>query len=209
MAKKSKDDLLEGLEKGTPEHAASLDDFELEARLGPQRVLFCHHYVRTNNQTHAALAAKYSENNAGQCGSRLYKNVYVRELVKRKQANIEKEIGVSPIMLAEKLKSIATADVGDFNTDWDKRKNWKDVDPVKLHAISEIYSTTKTFTDEEGEQVITTDVKIKLKDSQKATTELMEFLGYKKEKKDEEDPIDYSKVPSEELAILAKYGLIK
>lgn len=206
---KKQDDLLEGIEDGTPEYAASLDDYDLEILLGPQRVMFCHHYVRMNNQTHAAKAAGYSETYAFQQGSRLYKNVYVRELVRRKQSDIAKEIGVSPIMLAEKLKSIATASMNDFNTDWDKRKEWKDVDVDKIHAIQEIFTTTKTYVTEQGIET-TTDTKIKLKDSMKANAELMEFLGYKKEKKENEGPeIDFDNIPAEELRILAKHGLIK
>lgn len=205
---KKQDDLLEGIEEGTQEHAASLEDYELELLLGPQRVMFCHHYVRMNNQTHAAKAAGYGEKRATQQGCRLYRNVYVRELVRRKQSDIAKEIGVSPIMLAEKLKNIATASMNDFNTDWDKRKEWKDVDVDKIHAISELYTSTKTYIDDEGVEHKTTDVKIKLKDSMKANTELMEFLGYKKEVKEEEkEEADLSKMTPEELAVFAKYGI--
>lgn len=191
------------------EEIPNLTDQELFEKIDNQKhEEFAYHYVRTNNQAHAAIAAGYTKENARNTGYLIMRNSYVRELVRRKKADIAKEIGVTPIMLAQGLKNIATASINDFNTDWDKRKAWKDVDVEKLHAVSELFTTTKTYTDDEGNIETTTDVKLKLKDSQKATEQLREMLGWKEEKKEEKKELDYDNIPPEELAILAKHGLL-
>jgi len=196
----------------TPEEISeipNLDDYELLQKINnPKYEKFATYYVRCNSQGEAARLAGYAEISSRNQGYEIMKNPYVRELVRRKQADIAKEIGVTEISLAEKLKHIAMASIDDFNEDWNTRKDWNDIEVGKFHAIQEIHSSTKTYTNEEGDTETTVETKIKLKDSMKANEQLRELLGYKKNKEEdkEKEPLDTSNIPPEELAILAKWA---
>lgn len=193
------------------EEIAKLRDDEIEEHLGQQRAQFVEVFVRTGNAKMSALAAGYSKTCAAKQGYLLTINGYCKELIKRKNNDIAKEIGISKTMLAEKYKNIAMSNIGDFHEDWHKRKEWKDISPDKLHAVKEIYNTTKEYIDESGEVVKTVDTKIKLEDQLKAGKQLEDLLGWnvREEIKGNTDEVevDISKCSPEELATLAKYGI--
>lgn len=190
-----------------------LSDEDLYLKIGNRKYeVFAHHLVRMNNQAHAAIAAGYEEANARNTGCVIMKNPYVKELVRRKQADIAKELGLSDLSLLERLKNIATTSVYDFNKDWETRKDWADIKRSKFDGVQEIKTTTKKYIDENGEEVITTDTNIKLIDPVRSTDMLREALGFKNRtvEDDEEQKgaqIDVSQCTSEELAVLAKFLL--
>lgn len=76
--------------------------------------LFCMYYVKTFNQTVAAIKAGYTRDSAHVQGSRLLRNDKVIDEIKRLKGELRKDIFIDAMDVLEKYVQIAFADITDF-----------------------------------------------------------------------------------------------
>jgi phage terminase small subunit len=78
--------------------------------------LFCMYYIKTFNQTMAAIKAGYSPDRAHITGSELVRNRKVAEEIKRLKTNMTQDIFIDAMDVLNKWVKIAFADITDFLT---------------------------------------------------------------------------------------------
>lgn len=76
--------------------------------------LFCMYYVKTFNQTVAAIKAGYTRDSAHVQGSRLLRNDKVVDEIKRLKGELRKGLFIDAMDVLEKYVQIAFADITDF-----------------------------------------------------------------------------------------------
>lgn len=76
--------------------------------------LFCMYYVKTFNQTVAAIKAGYTRDSAHVQGSRLLRNDKVIDEIKRLKGELRKGLFIDAMDVLEKYVQIAFADITDF-----------------------------------------------------------------------------------------------
>ena len=88
----------------------------LDNGLTERQSLFCMYYLKTFNQTMAAIKAGYAKNSAHVEGSRLLRNPKVADEIRRLKEEMRKGIFVDAMDVLEKYVQIAFADITDYLT---------------------------------------------------------------------------------------------
>lgn len=91
-------------------------DAEGEDGLTDRQRLFCMYYIKTYNQTMAAIKAGYAKDSAHVEGSRLLRNAKVANEIRRLKGEIRKGIFVDAMDVLDKYIQIAFADITDYLT---------------------------------------------------------------------------------------------
>ncbi|MED4888589.1 terminase small subunit [Lysinibacillus fusiformis] len=91
-------------------------DAEGEDGLTDKQRLFCMYYIKTYNQTMAAIKAGYAKDSAHVEGSRLLRNAKVANEIRRLKGEIRKGIFVDAMDVLDKYIQIAFADITDYLT---------------------------------------------------------------------------------------------
>lgn len=82
--------------------------------LNDKQRLFCLYYVKTFNQTMAAIKAGYSPDRAHVTGSELVRNSKVAKEIRRLKANLQQGVFVDAMDVLNKYIKIAFADITDY-----------------------------------------------------------------------------------------------
>ncbi len=91
-------------------------DAEGEDGLTDKQRLFCMYYIKTYNQTMAAIKAGYAKDRAHITGSELVRNRKVANEIRRLKGEIRKGIFVDAMDVLDKYIQIAFADITDYLT---------------------------------------------------------------------------------------------
>lgn len=84
------------------------------SELTDKQRLFCHYYLKSFNQTIAAIKAGYSPDSAHVEGSRLIRNVKVATEIKRLKGNMTNDLFIEAMDVLNKYVKIAFADITDY-----------------------------------------------------------------------------------------------
>jgi phage terminase small subunit len=148
---------------------------------------FVQEYCYDWNATRAYMVAYPTVKNkdtAAAAASRMLSNVKVKEHIEEVQSDIEKQCGISRMMVVNKLKEQAFTSIAHLHNTWIERKDFDQLTETEKSCIQEI--STKISKIPIGESGVTKEVefiKVKLYDSQKALEMLSKMLGYNEPEK--------------------------
>lgn len=129
-----------------------------EKKLTPKQRLFVESYSSNGfNATKAAIAAGYSEATAYSQGSRLLKDVEIRDAIN--QFFEDNTMRAKEVL--SRLSDHARGDLGDFMNETTGAIDWSKA-TGKTHLIKKIKRRTETRREKSGEDVITLDEEIEL-----------------------------------------------
>lgn len=106
--------------------------------LSDKQIMFCELYVTYGNATKAAKGAGYSENNPGQVGHELLKNVEIQQYIAARRSALIENHGVTRDRIIAELSKIAFFNVKELFNDDDTQKAMSDVTLDAAAAISTI-----------------------------------------------------------------------
>lgn len=143
--------------------------------------LFCHYYLRSFNQTMAAIKAGYSPERAHVTGSELVRNSKVKEEIKRLKGKMTEELFIDAMDVLRKYVEIAFSDINDF-VQYGKKEITidKDEDGNEIKALvnyvdfKDSYMVDGTLIEEVSQGK--NGVKIKLYDKMKALEKLEKYF---------------------------------
>ena len=148
-----------------------------EKELTPKQKRFCSEYIIDWNGTRAAIVAGYSQKTARQIAVDNLSKLNVKTYIEAIQKDIEKQAGISQMMVLQEYMKIAFSNIADLHNTWIDRNDFDQLTEPQKAAISEI--DTRVIRRTIDSEIISVEqVKIKLHDKQKALTEISRMLGY-------------------------------
>jgi len=155
---------------------------ELEDKLTPKERIFCHEYIVDWNKSRAARAAGYSENTAAEIGYENMKKPHIVQYVEFIKNDLEKEAGISKLMVIKEWKKIAFSNITDIlnvmRDDTLEDGVMIQSNSIVLNGVT-LSDLPKELTDIIGEAQQTKDgIKIKLYCKDNALKQLSELMGW-------------------------------
>jgi phage terminase small subunit len=144
---------------------------EAGVELEDRHIDFANNYVLTWSAMKAAKAAGYSEKTAKEIGHQIINYPNVRKYIEWIKSKAAESVNVSFMRNLQELAKIAYSNAADLRIDWDKTKEWADLDDDQKGAIAEIHVY-------HGKKHQSRLMKYKLHDKMKAIDLLNKMLGY-------------------------------
>lgn len=145
-----------------------------------KQLKFCLEYLVDLNATAAAKRAGYSEKTAASIGQENLIKPEIQEEIQRQQDKRSNRTQITADIVLQELAKIGFSDVTDYVTVEEKGIKFKQIDPLKSGAISEISSSETQFG---------TNIKFKLYDKLNALDKIARHLGgFYKDKEEEQAP---------------------
>ena len=155
-------------------------------KLTEKQKAFCREYIYDWNATRSYKAAGYSASNdniAGVEAHKLLKNPKIAAYIEEIQKDIEKQAGISRMMVVKRLMNHAFTSIAHLHLTWIERESFEDLTEEQKACIQEISTKIVKIPIGEEEFKEVEFVKIKLYDSQKALEMLSKMLGYNEPEK--------------------------
>lgn len=150
--------------------------------LTEKQKLFCQEYIYDWNATRAAKAAGYSDDTARAIGAENLTKPLIQEYISAIQKEMEKQAGISRLMILNEHKKIAFSSIAHLHNTWITRKDFETISDDQKACIMEITTQTRTekdfSTNPDGDLVTIDYVKIKLYNKQASLDSLSKMLGY-------------------------------
>lgn len=151
------------------------------AELTQKQKDFCRHYILDWNGTQAAIKAGYSEDSAGSIASENLTKPEIQAYISDIQKDIEKQAGVSRLMVANEMKKVAFSSIASLHNTWIALSEFESLTDEQKACISEISTQKRVEVKYVGEEAVPWEVdyvKIKLHDKLRALDGLTKMLGY-------------------------------
>ena len=169
---------------------------------------FAEEFVIDFNGKQAAIRAGYSKKTAEQQASRLLSNVKVQNYISILKKEIEERSKMKVDECIQRLTSMARFDIADFYDETGALKSIHDIPEETRQAITELSVFEEFAGKGEDRTLIGFTKKVKLSDRRANLVELMKYLGayeiHNKQKQNDTQPKDYSKLSDDELIQLAR-----
>ena len=157
---------------------------EQEKELNERQKKFCDEYIYDWNASRAYSVA-YPDEKTNESiranASRLLTNDNIQAYIKEIQADIQKQAGISRLMVINEHKKLAFSSIAHLHNKWIELKDFDSLSDEQKDCIAEI--DTKVLkknlgTNQEPEIVDVEYVKIKLYDKQKSLDSISKMLGF-------------------------------
>lgn len=149
-----------------------------EVKLTEKQRLFCHRYIRHWNGAKAAREVGYSETTAKEIACENLTKPHIAAYINEIKADIEKEAGLSKLMVVEEHQKLAFSSIAHLHDTWITRKAFEELTDDQKSCISEISTQIKTTRNEDGSLSENEYIKVKLYDKQKSLESIAKLLGY-------------------------------
>jgi len=155
-----------------------------EKELNERQKTFCNEYIYDWNATRAYSIA-YPDEKTNESiranASRLLTNDNIQAYIKEIQSDIQKQAGISRLMVINEHKKLAFSSIAHLHNKWIELKDFESLTDEQKDCIAEI--DTKVLkknlgTRDEPEIVDVEYVKIKLYDKQKSLDSISKMLGF-------------------------------
>ncbi|MCY6372452.1 terminase small subunit [Clostridium ganghwense] len=158
-----------------------VEEVLMNSSLTDKQRLFCHYYLKSFNQTMAAIKAGYSPERAHVTGSELVRNRKVKEEIKKLKGKMTEELFIDAMDVLRKYVEIAFADITDY-VEYGKKEIVVDKDEegnevkalVNYVDFKDSYMVDGTIIEEVSQGK--NGVKIKLHDKMKALEKLEKYF---------------------------------
>jgi phage terminase small subunit len=150
-------------------------------KLTKKQNIFCHEYIKDWNGTRAAIAAGYSKKTAALIAHENIRKPNIQAFINKIEENIEKEAGLSKLLVLLEHKKIAFSSISHLHQTWIERTEFDKLTGEQKACIQEISTKTikkNTGTNEVPEICEIEYVKIKLYDKQKSLDSITKMLGF-------------------------------
>jgi phage terminase small subunit len=148
--------------------------------LNDKQELFCREYTVGLDAKKSAIAAGYSEQFAGKTATRLMRREDIRHRIRELMKERTEATKVTAERVVAELARLAFSNMKDIMR-WDREGvEWFDSDELDRHitaAIQEVKETTRSWVDDEGNDVETLIRSIKLHPKLTALQELAKHVG--------------------------------
>lgn len=164
--------------------AANKTEEEKEPQLNERQKTFCNEYIYDWNATRAYSIA-YPDEKTNETiranASRLLTNANIQAYIKEIQSDIQKQAGISRLMVINEHKKLAFSSIAHLHNKWIELKDFEQLSDEQKDCISEI--DTKVLkknlgTRDEPEIIDVEYVKIKMYDKQKSLDSISKMLGF-------------------------------
>lgn len=156
----------------------SNEERELFDKLSEKEKKFCSEYILDWNQTRSYRVAypnTTNDNSAAASANKLLRKPKIEAYIKHIKRDLEKQAGISRLMVINEFKKIAFSSVAHLHNTWITRKEFEQLTDEQKDCIESI-DVKVSKNEESGYE--TEQVKIKLYDKQKALDSINKMLGY-------------------------------
>ena len=155
---------------------------EKEQKLTAKQKRFCEEYIIDWNGTRAAIAAGYSEKTAKEQASQTLTKLNVKSYIDELQKDLQKQVGISRLMVANELKKLAFSNAADLRSGWTDLKQWDQLTDDQKATIGEVVHSEVQI----GEDAVKQILKVRQYDKLKALQMLCKMFGWEEPKEEEE-----------------------
>lgn len=143
------------------------------SKLTAKQLIFCKEYLIDKNATRASVEAGYSKKTAEVQGSRMLRNVKVKEYIDTELEKMMNKLDISADRVMQELANIAFFDIRNIFDSNDNIQQIKDLDESTARAIGSVkFKQEKT----DGENFAET-MEVKANDKLRALDMLMKNMG--------------------------------
>jgi phage terminase small subunit len=146
--------------------------------LNPRQRRFVREYVVDLNATQAAIRAGYSPENSDQIGPRLVGQSKIKAAIREETERLEAKHEITIDRTLRELALIGYSSITDYSVDENGELQLKNkANFGSERAVSSIECKRKSRFDRHGQEIVETDIKIRLWDKLNALEKLCKFLG--------------------------------
>ena len=159
---------------------------EKEQKLTEQQKRFCEEYIIDWNGARAYKASysKIKSDAAARANaSRLLTRANVKSYIDELQKDLQKQVGISRLMVANELKKLAFSNAADLRSGWTDLKQWEELTDDKKATIGEVVHSEVQI----GEDAVKHILKVRQYDKLKALQMLCKLLRLDEPEEDEEE----------------------
>ena len=157
-----------------------------EEKLTEKQKRFCEEYIMEWNGVKAyktAYKSCKSDAAARTNASRLLTNANIKKYLAELSKDIQKQVGVSKLMVAKELKKLAFSNAADLRSGWTDLKQWEELTDDKKATIGEVVHSEVQI----GEDAVKHILKVRQYDKLKALQMLCKLLRLDEPEEDEEE----------------------
>jgi len=156
---------------------------DLEKKLTRKQRIFCHEYIIDWNGSRAARVAKYSPKSCRQVAAENLTKPYIMQYIELIKHDYEKNCGISKTKQINELMKIAYSSIAHLHNTWIELKEFEKLSDDQKESIESIETKSETKITDNGHNIVTKYVKLKLYSKNQALEQINKMMGYNEPKK--------------------------